>query len=78
MRKHRGSHWATHRHFLLRVYLGVPSPADSAHFECIFWDPLVEKAITIVFPALTQKVSSGRSFRVQLVLRLHFQMERQV
>ena len=76
--RHRGGHWAPRRHFLLRVYLGVPSPADSAHFECIFWGPLVEKAITLVLPALTQKGSSGRSIKVHLVLPLRFQMKRQV
>lgn len=47
---HRGSHQATYRHFLFRVYFSVSSPADSAQFE----DPLVQRAITTVFPALIQ------------------------
>lgn len=70
---HGGSHWATHRHFLFRVYLSVSSPADSAHFG----DPLVQRAITALFPVLTQ-VSAGRNFKDHLVLSLHLQMKRQV
>lgn len=52
-----------------------PPSADSAHFECIFQDPLVQRALAIVFYALTQKFSAGRSFRDHLVLPLHFSDE---
>lgn len=42
---------------------------------CAFWDPLVWRAVTTVFSALTQKVSAGRSFKDHLVLPLYFSNE---
>lgn len=54
---------------------GFASVSPLLLIPCIFWDPLVWRAVTTVFSALAQKVSAGRSFKDHLGLPLYFSNE---